>query len=135
MVGLLGPGTTEEDSLATIRGCFDLGINHLDTAYMYGRNGESERLIAQALDSRRDEMVIATKCGAHWKSEDEVVDDAALGFKVKGAGYRLATALAGPLIQIRMYEGALETVKGFSKNVDFHSLTQIIGSSLSRSAS
>jgi aryl-alcohol dehydrogenase-like predicted oxidoreductase len=66
IAGMCSPGTDESQSIATIRACFDLGINHLDTAYMYGRNGESERLIARALDSRRDEMVIATKAGLHW---------------------------------------------------------------------
>jgi len=70
IAGITSPGsTTHEDSLATIRACFDLGINHLDTAYFYGRDGESERLIAEALGTRRNEMVIATKCGIHW-SED-----------------------------------------------------------------
>ena len=59
------PGTNTADSLATVRACFELGINHLDTAYMYGVDGLSERLIAEALGNRRDEMVLATKCGVH----------------------------------------------------------------------
>lgn len=66
IAGMTSPGVTDENSLATIEACFDLGINHLDTAYMYGRHGESERLIARALGGRRDEMVIATKGGLHW---------------------------------------------------------------------
>jgi aryl-alcohol dehydrogenase-like predicted oxidoreductase len=66
IAGMTSPGVTDADSLATIRACFELGINHLDTAYMYGRNGESERLIARALGNRRREMVIATKGGFHW---------------------------------------------------------------------
>ncbi len=66
IAGLTSPGATDEHSIATIRACFDLGINHLDTAHMYGRDGESERLIARALGNRRQEMVIATKGGLHW---------------------------------------------------------------------
>ncbi len=66
IAGMTSPGTSDADSLATVRACFDLGINHLDTAYAYGRSGESERLIARALGRRRGEMVIATKCGLHW---------------------------------------------------------------------
>jgi aryl-alcohol dehydrogenase-like predicted oxidoreductase len=58
---------SDADSLATIRACFDLGINFLDTAYCYGGAGESERLIARAIEGRRDEMVIATKGGIHWQ--------------------------------------------------------------------
>jgi aryl-alcohol dehydrogenase-like predicted oxidoreductase len=65
----------DDESLATIEACFDLGINFLDTAYGYGATGESERLIARALGSRRDEMVIATKGGLHWApGRQQVVD-------------------------------------------------------------
>lgn len=66
--GMTTFGLTEADSLATIAGCFDLGINFFDTAYAYGANGESERLIAQALQGRRHEAVIATKAGIAWDS-------------------------------------------------------------------
>lgn len=66
IAGLTSPGVTDENSIATIEACFELGINHLDTAHMYGRNGESERLIARALGRRRDEMVLATKGGLLW---------------------------------------------------------------------
>ena len=64
--GVTSVDVTEENSLATIAACFDSGVNFLDTAYCYGREGESERLIRRALGSRRDEMVIATKGGIHW---------------------------------------------------------------------
>ena len=43
---------------------------------MYGRSGESERLIARALGRRRQEMVIATKCGLHWEPEGSSMHDA-----------------------------------------------------------
>lgn len=66
---------TEEQSVQTIRACFDLGINFLDTAYAYGREGESERRIARALGGRRDEMVIATKVGIAWDSTGSQVID------------------------------------------------------------
>ena len=56
IAGLTSPGTTEADSMATVRACFDLGINHLDTAYMYGRSGESERLIARALGPLQEQV-------------------------------------------------------------------------------
>jgi len=65
----------DADSLATIEACFDAGVNFLDTAYMYGRHGESERLIARAVGSRRDEIVIATKCGMHWDEQNERAAD------------------------------------------------------------
>lgn len=69
-------GVSEADKLRTIGACFDVGINHLDTAHVYGPNGESETLIAKAIASRRDEFVIATKCGIHYAGKD-MVNDAA----------------------------------------------------------
>ena len=76
IAGMTSPGVTDADSIATIEACFELGINHLDTAYCYGAKGESERLIARALGRRRNEMVIATKGGIHWSPEGQQVLDA-----------------------------------------------------------
>ncbi len=75
IAGLTSPGANDEDSLATIRACFGLGINHLDTAHCYGREGESEKLIARALGDRRDEMVIATKAGLSFDKNRELIYD------------------------------------------------------------
>ncbi len=75
IAGMTSAGVNDADSLATIRACFDLGINFLDTAYAYGAGGESERLIAQALAGRRQQMVIATKGGIEWgPGRQQVVD-------------------------------------------------------------
>jgi aryl-alcohol dehydrogenase-like predicted oxidoreductase len=76
IAGLTSPGTNDPDSIATIQACFDLGINHIDTAFCYGRDGESERLIGRALGPRRHEMVIATKGGLHWDREGKQAHDA-----------------------------------------------------------
>jgi aryl-alcohol dehydrogenase-like predicted oxidoreductase len=76
IAGMTSPGINDADSIATIRACFDLGINHVDTAYCYGAKGESERLIARALGNRRKEIVIATKGGIHWSPEGKQVFDA-----------------------------------------------------------
>ena len=76
IAGLTSPDTNEPDSLATIRACFELGINHLDTAYCYGRDGESEKLIGRALGGRRDDVVVATKSGLHWDPDGKQAHDA-----------------------------------------------------------
>jgi aryl-alcohol dehydrogenase-like predicted oxidoreductase len=49
---------------AIVREAFDCGINLFDTADVYGAEpGASEVLLGQALGSRRDEAVVATKFG------------------------------------------------------------------------
>jgi cellulose synthase/poly-beta-1,6-N-acetylglucosamine synthase-like glycosyltransferase len=47
--------------------------------------------------------------------KQEVVDDVAIGYKVRSAGFKLVTAYSGPLIKLHMYDGAMETVRGFAK--------------------
>jgi aryl-alcohol dehydrogenase-like predicted oxidoreductase len=72
IAGVTTLDTNDADSIATIQKCFDVGINHLDTAYVYGPNGESENLIRRAISGRRDELVIATKCGIHYEGTEMV---------------------------------------------------------------
>jgi aryl-alcohol dehydrogenase-like predicted oxidoreductase len=54
---------TDEDSIAALRAAFDSGINCFDTAEGYG-GGHSERIVAQALEGHREEVILATKVGA-----------------------------------------------------------------------
>jgi aryl-alcohol dehydrogenase-like predicted oxidoreductase len=76
IAGMTSLDVNERDSLATLHACLELGVNFLDTAYCYGAHGESEQLIARALGHRRDELVIATKCGIHWDENVQQVRDA-----------------------------------------------------------
>lgn len=64
--GITSINVTEAASLATLEAALDAGINFFDTAYAYGYEGESERMIGRALGHRRDEIVIATKGGIHY---------------------------------------------------------------------
>lgn len=50
------------DSIGAVHAALDAGINHFDTADVYGL-GRSEELLARALGNRRHKMVIATKFG------------------------------------------------------------------------
>ena len=76
IAGITSVGVTEADSLRTLEAAVAAGINFFDTAYCYGYEGESERLIARALGHRRDELVIATKCGIHWGVDRKQKKDA-----------------------------------------------------------
>ena len=50
-------------SVSLLRQAYDLGITFFDTADTYG-NGKGETLVADALGSVRDKLVIATKVGS-----------------------------------------------------------------------
>jgi methylglyoxal reductase len=63
-----GGASDESESIATIRAALDAGINLLDTAPAYGW-GHSERLIAKAISGRRDDVLLATKCGLWWDDQ------------------------------------------------------------------
>jgi aryl-alcohol dehydrogenase-like predicted oxidoreductase len=52
----------ESESIATIRAALTAGINHFDTADVYG-GGHNESLLAKALAGRRQEVFLATKFG------------------------------------------------------------------------
>ncbi|MEE6260713.1 aldo/keto reductase [Plantactinospora sonchi] len=49
-------------STRTLHRALDLGVNHLDTADMYGR-GANEELLGPVVRKRRDEVFLATKFG------------------------------------------------------------------------
>ncbi len=56
-------GTVDDDqSLAALHAAVDSGVNFIDTADVYG-DGRSERLIAQLLKERSEDIIVATKVG------------------------------------------------------------------------
>ncbi len=56
-----GP-TDDATSVAAVRAAVDLGCNFFDTADVYGW-GHSEEILGEALEGRRDEVLLATKVG------------------------------------------------------------------------
>ncbi|MGD8395171.1 MAG: aldo/keto reductase, partial [Candidatus Eiseniibacteriota bacterium] len=59
-------GPQDDDaSIATIRRALDLGVNWVDTAPAYGL-GHSEEIVGRAIRGRRDDVIVATKCGLVW---------------------------------------------------------------------
>jgi aryl-alcohol dehydrogenase-like predicted oxidoreductase len=60
--GIFGWGPQDDaDSIAAIRRGLEVGINWIDTAAMYGV-GHSEEVVGEAIQGRRDEVFLATKC-------------------------------------------------------------------------
>jgi len=57
--------TDEKEALNAIKVSIDEGITLIDTAPAYGK-GRSEEIVGKAIKGRRDDLVIATKCGLIW---------------------------------------------------------------------
>ena len=67
------PIPDEEQGAAVLRAALDLGVDHLDTAALYGF-GANERLVGSTLGSRRDELTLASKCGMTGVDGKRVID-------------------------------------------------------------
>jgi diketogulonate reductase-like aldo/keto reductase len=65
-VSVIGEGTwyfergEKDKAISTLKLGLDLGVNHVDTAELYG-SGEAERMVGQAIRGRRDEVFLVTK--------------------------------------------------------------------------
>ena len=63
--GFMWGGANDNES----RGAVAEAINFIDTAPIYG-DGRSEEVIGKAITGRRDELIIATKCGLQKKGRN-----------------------------------------------------------------
>lgn len=57
-----GRRTPEAESKSILKRAIERGVVHIDTANAYG-DGASERIVGQAVKGKRDDVIIATKCG------------------------------------------------------------------------
>ncbi|MBS0359098.1 MAG: aldo/keto reductase [Proteobacteria bacterium] len=67
-----GPGDDKE-SINTIHRAIDLGITLIDTADMYGW-GHNEELIAKAIKSHRNQLILSTKMGFSRRGQGDILD-------------------------------------------------------------
>ena len=63
-----GP-SDDTESIKTIHRSRELGITLLDTAPAYGL-GHSEEVVGRAIKGRRDQYVLASKCGLRWDIDE-----------------------------------------------------------------
>ena len=69
-IAVIGQGTWRIENgataaaIAALRRGLDLGMTHIDTAEMYG-SGAAEKLVAEAIAGRRDEIFLVSKVLPH----------------------------------------------------------------------
>ena len=61
----------DQASISTIHRAFDIGINWIDTAAIYGF-GHSEEIVGTALKEMRHLPIVATKCSRLWKKDGNI---------------------------------------------------------------
>ena len=61
-------GADDADSVAACHASLDAGVNWIDTADIYGQH-RAERIVGKVLKDRRDDVLVATKCGVAWTME------------------------------------------------------------------
>ncbi|MBO6535900.1 MAG: aldo/keto reductase [Balneolaceae bacterium] len=66
--GCMSLDVTSKDSESLLRSAVDHGINFFDTADLYDK-GENERVVGKALQSVRNQVIIATKVGNQWRED------------------------------------------------------------------
>lgn len=67
-------GADDDSTVRTIQRGIDLGINLFDVAPVYGF-GHAETMLGRALGSRRQQVIIATKCGLRWDDTHTIVNN------------------------------------------------------------
>ncbi len=90
----LDPSSSDAESILTIQRALDVGVNHLDTAEIYGPFA-NEELVGRAIKGRRDDVVLATKFGlvSHAGAGPGVLDSSPANIRVavEGSLNRLGT--------------------------------------------
>ena len=67
--GWMWGGQEEREAVRAIHAALDSGVDLIDTAPIYGF-GRSEEIVGRAIADRREEVVLATKCGLVWDNTD-----------------------------------------------------------------
>lgn len=68
-LGCMSLGTNGQKAQEIIDKALDEGINYLDTADLYDF-GENEKIVGNAIKSKRDQIILGTKVGNHFDKEN-----------------------------------------------------------------
>ena len=60
--------STVQEAARLLDACKDQGVNYIDTAPVYG-TGVSEELLGNALQGRRHDFILQTKCSLNWRGD------------------------------------------------------------------
>lgn len=63
-----GSPVSKPEARRALAQAFDMGYRHFDTATLYGKTA-NERLVGKALEGRRDQVLLASKCGMAFDPE------------------------------------------------------------------
>jgi methylglyoxal reductase len=88
-----GP-SDDSESIRTIHRARELGITLLDTAPAYGL-GHSEEVVGRALEGRRGDYILSTKCGLRWDT-----DEGTLHMERDGVKLRRNTSAASLAVEL-----------------------------------
>ncbi|TWU59764.1 General stress protein 69 [Rubripirellula tenax] len=75
LAGVTTIGVTSQDADATMTAAIDGGITAFDTAFSYGYDGESDRLLGRYLRGDRDRFAVTGKVGQRWSADRKRVVD------------------------------------------------------------
>ncbi len=67
--GWMWGSSDEKQAIEAINASLEHGVTTIDTAAAYGM-GLSEKIISKAIKGKRDQVVIATKCGLRWDTSE-----------------------------------------------------------------
>jgi len=98
-------GTPPEEAKRMVHRYLDAGGNYIDTADHYG-SGRSEEIIGEAVEGRRDEVVLATK--GRYSDDPRGPNDEGL------SRYRVMRAVEGSLRRLRTDHIDLYTMGGWT---------------------
>ena len=85
VAGVTTVGVTRQDAESTIATAIECGITRFDTAFSYGYEGESDRLLGKFISQERDRFHVIGKVGQRWNGDRVRVVDGSPGTLIADA--------------------------------------------------